>query len=96
MLLITVISLLLFNSCKTKKVSSDIEISAKKRIEYYKPFYESAPYTTNIFALADVNSVYKAANNFSLNEVFIVNYVNDSVYTIKSDLKKLYSIKKSL
>jgi hypothetical protein len=78
----------LISSCKTQKVSSDIEVPENTRREYYRPFYESTGYRTNIYALTDVNSVYKAANNFTLNETYIVDALSDSIYLLKPNIEK--------
>ncbi|OYQ31953.1 hypothetical protein CHU92_15020 [Flavobacterium cyanobacteriorum] len=78
------------NACRTQKVSADIEVSNSKRVEYYRPFYESAPYTTHIFALANVNAVYKAASNFDIHELYAVNNTNDSIYILDRNFKNIY------
>ncbi len=77
-------------SCKTKHVYANPVVSKESRINYYKPYSKSAQFETKIYALNSINAVHKAANNFNMGEVFIVNNDNDSLYVLKNTFRQFY------
>lgn len=83
--------LLLLPSCKSTQINASAIVNNENRINYYRPFFESAQFKAKIFALTSINSVYKAANNFNANEMFIVNTKNDSLYKLRSGLRLFHS-----
>lgn len=84
--ILSIIPVLLL-SCKSKQIDAATVVNNEHRINYYKPFFESARFNTKILALSNINAVYTAANNFNANEMFIVDTRNDSLYMLKSGLK---------
>jgi len=78
---------LLCISCSTKKVDATAIINNETRINYYKPFFESAPFASKIYALTNMTAMHKAAANFSVNSFFIVDAENDSLYKLKQGIK---------
>lgn len=83
---------LAFVSCSIKKVDATAIVNNETRINYYKPFFESAPFTSEIYALTNMTAMQKAAANFSVNSFFIVNTENDSLYKLKQGIKS-FSLK---
>lgn len=92
-LLFIVFMVFFLHSCKTKSVTADAYVTNYERLEYYKPLTDSKKYQTKIFAVANINALYKAAANFRLNDVFFKNVENDSIYRLKNNLNKFYSAK---
>lgn len=74
-------------SCSIKQVDATAAVNNETRINYYKPFFASAPFTCKIYALTNISAMHKAAANFNVNSYFIINTENDSLYKLKQGFK---------
>lgn len=88
-----ILLVVIYSSCTATQVAADPIVKKEDRISYYTPFFETAHFNTKIYAATSMTALHKAAKNFSVNEMFIVDTKNDSLYKVKHGLENFSKIK---